>query len=95
MSAIGDRISQMSSVATVYGAYTGAVGADGQANTALDGAHGSRLALDEMTRLMLVASRSSTGGQIVSTTTANQQALSTGPSQFGIASTRYMQSGQP
>jgi hypothetical protein len=95
MTTIGDRVSQLSSAASVYGAFNNTAGADGQTNSAADGAHGSRLALDEMTRLMLVASRSSTGGQITSTTTANQQALSTGLSPFGIASTRYVQSGQP
>jgi hypothetical protein len=95
MTSIGDRISQLSSAAATYGSFTGAVGSDGQINAAADGWHGSRLALDEMTRLMLVASRTSTGGQVLSTTTANQQAWSTGPSQFGIASTRYQASGQP
>jgi len=95
MSAISDRISQCSSAAAVYGAFNGTVGADGQVNTALDGAHGSRLYLDEMTRLMLAASRSSTGGQITSTSQANIVSLSTGAAQFGLASTRYQQSGQP
>jgi hypothetical protein len=93
MSQDGIRISQLSSAITVFGAMTGAVGADGQINSALDGAHGSRLAADEMTRLMLVASRSSTGGQITSTNQANTVALSTGPAPFGLASTRYSQSG--
>ena len=88
MTAIGDRISQLSSAAA---SYAPAVGADGP--TQLDNAHGARLALDEMTRLMLVASRTSTGGQVTSTTTANTVGLSTG---IGLlASTRYQQSGQP
>jgi hypothetical protein len=41
MSAISDRVSQLSSAVSVYGGFNGTVGADGQTNSAADGAHGS------------------------------------------------------
>jgi hypothetical protein len=91
--AIADRISQLSGAAGSYGAQNGIAGADGQINSAADGAIGALHQLDEMTRLMLVARRTSTGGQVLSTTTANTVALSTG---IGLlASTRYDVSGTP
>ena len=90
MTAIGDRISQCSSAAASYGV---AAAASTDFQTQLDCAHGSRLYLDEMTRLSLLAARTSTGGQVTSTTTANSVGLSTG---IGLlASTRYQRSGQP
>jgi hypothetical protein len=95
MSAIGDRVSQLSSAASVYGAQNGVAGADGQINSGADGAIGALHQLDDMTRLQLVGTRSSTGGQITSAGQANTVAFSTGPAPFGIASTRYQCSGQP
>jgi len=90
LSAISDRISQLSSQATVY---TNVGVTDSQ--TQLDNAHGARLALDAMADLALFARRTSTGGQVTSTGQANTVALSTGAAQFGLASTRYQQSGCP
>jgi hypothetical protein len=101
MPTVADRISQLSSVASVYGgnivygstavlAATGLV-PDSQSNS--DNAIGALHQLDEMTRLMLVATRGSTGAQITSTSQSNQVAFSTGVGL--LASTRYACSGQP
>ena len=79
MSQDGVRISQLSSAISVYGTYNNTAGADGQTNSAADGAHATRIARDEMARLMGVYPTTSTGGLIGSTTTANQQTESTGP----------------
>jgi hypothetical protein len=93
MSAISDRISQLSSVASVFNSAAAGAPTDMQGQS--DIAHGARVNLDEMTRLMLIATRTSTGGAITSTGTANQVAFSTGAAPFGLASTRYACSGQP
>jgi hypothetical protein len=90
VSAIGDRISQLSSAASVY-ATNSANSTDYQVQA--DNDHAARLALDEMTRLSLLACRTSTGGQVTSTSQANTVALSAGVGL--LASTRYLQSGQP
>ena len=93
MTTDGTRISQLSSAISVFGAMTGSVGADGQTNSASDGAHWSRLARDEMARLSGFYPVTSTGGLVGSTTTANLVTESTGPNV--LASTRYAQSRTP
>jgi hypothetical protein len=102
MTAVGDRISQLSSAVSVYGAngvistaINSATGLPVDNQTNLDCAHATRLAADELARLSLLAARTSTGGQLVSSAQANSVALSTGNAQFGLASTRYAQSGTP
>jgi hypothetical protein len=95
MSQDGIRISQLSSAISVFGAFAGTVGADGQTNSQSDGAHGSRIARDEMARLSGFYPVTSTGGLVGSTTTANLVTESTGLAPYGIASTRYAQSGTP
>jgi len=87
MTQIGDRISQLSSAASVY-ATNSANSTDYQ--TQADSNHAARLALDEMTRLSVLARQTSTGGQATSTSQANLVSLSTGVNV--LASTRYVQS---
>ena len=68
MSAISDRISQLSSAVGVYGtngtiwtAINAATGLSVDNQTNLDNAHASSLSADEMTRLSLLAARSRRG----------------------------------